>query len=114
MDNELLYDIGKRIAEIRQAHKMTQAELSEKLGVSPKHISHTECGTSMLSLKNLIEFCNLFHCSLDYLVFGKQENSVLSKLPDEVANLICTGTEKDIDLLNRYLQFYVELLKKQD
>lgn len=114
MESNFLIPIGKRIAEIRRSHKVTQETLADKLGVSPKHISHTECGTSSLSLKNLIEFCNLFGCSLDYIIFGKNENTVLAKLPDEISNILYTGTEQEIDRLNRYLQIYVELMKGQD
>ena len=114
MDNSFLIPIGKRIAEIRRSHKVTQEGLADKLGVSPKHISHTECGTSSLSLKNLIEFCHLFECSLDYIILGKTSNTFSTKLPDEIVTLLHTGTEKDIERLNRYLQIYVELLNKQE
>lgn len=114
MENDFLIPIGKRIAEIRRSNKVTQESLADKLGVSPKHISHTECGTSSLSLKNLIEFCNLFGCSLDYIIFGKAENTALSKLPDEISKILYTGTEQEINRLNRYLQIYVELMKEAD
>lgn len=114
MENNILIPIGKRIAEIRRSHNVTQETLADRLGVSPKHISHTECGTSSLSLKNLIEFCNIFGCSLDYIILGKSENSILAKLPEEIADILYTGTEQDIERLSRYLQIYVELLKKQD
>lgn len=109
MENQTLIPIGKRISEIRRSHHMTQETLADKLNVSPKHISHTECGTSCLSLKNLIEFCNLFHCSLDYIIFGQKQDSVLTKLPEEIVNILYTGTDTDVALLNRYLQVYVEL-----
>lgn len=114
MESNFLIPSGKRIAEIRLSHNVTQEVLADRLGVSPKHISHTECGTSSLSLKNLIEFCNIFDCSLDYIILGKSEDSILTKLPDEIADILYTGTKQDIDRLNRYLQIYVELLKKQD
>lgn len=114
MESNFLIPIGKRIAEIRRSHNVTQEVLADRLGVSPKHISHTECGTSSLSIKNLIEFCNIFDCSLDYIILGKAEDSILAKLPDEIADILYTGTEQDIERLNRYLQIYVELLKKQD
>ena len=106
--------IGRRIAEIRRSHGVTQESLADQLGVSPKHISHTECGTSSLSLKNLMEFCNIFDCSMDYIIFGKTGDSVLAKLPEEISDILYTGTEKDIDRLNRYLQMYIELTKGQD
>ena len=103
MNNDFLIPIGKRIAEIRRSNHVTQEALANELGVSPKHISHVECGTSSLALKNFSMFCDLFHCSLDYLIFGNNKNDVLS-----------TGTDADIDRLNRYLQVYIELLNAND
>lgn len=114
MESDFKISIGKRISEIRRSRNVTQEALADQLGVSPKHISHTECGTSSLSLKNLIEFGNIFECSLDYIVFGKNGDRALAKLPNEIVDILNTGTEKDIDRLNRYLQIYIELLKNQD
>ena len=83
MGNDTFTAIGARIAEIRRQHKTTQEALADMLGVSPKHISHVENATSSLSLKNLIQFCAIFHCSLDYIIFGKQYDEALSSLPQE-------------------------------
>lgn len=113
MGNDFLSSIGKRIGEVRRANSITQEAMAEKLDVTPKHISHAECGTSSLSLKNLMEFCRICNCSLDYIVFGSQ-NSVLEKLPEEIVAILHTGTKTEIDRLNRYLQIYIELLEKQD
>lgn len=112
MESNFLITIGKRIGEIRRANKITQEGLAEKLDVSPKHISHAECGTSSLSLKNLMEFCRICNCSLDYIVFGSQ-NSVLEQLPKEIVNILHTGSAEELDRLNRYLQIYIELSKRQ-
>ena len=112
MDNNFLIAIGKRISEIRRSHNMTQEVLAEHLNVSPKHISYTERGISSLSLKNLIELCKLFDCSLDFIILGKKENSALSKLPDEIVNILYTGKDAEINCLNRYLQIYIELTRK--
>lgn len=114
MENDFLIPIGRRISEVRRAHHITQERLSDHLGISPKHVSHAERGVSSLSLKNLIEFCNFFDCSLDYIIMGKTEDNALNKLPEEILTILYTGTDKEIDRLNRYLQIYVELLKKQD
>ena len=89
--------IGKRISLTRRAKGMTQENLAEKLGVSPKHISHIECGTSSLSLKSLIEFCKIFDCSMDYIIFGNSESKLLSKLPSEITDILHTGTDADLD-----------------
>ncbi len=114
MDYNFLIPIGKRIAEIRHSHNLTQEEVADKLGVTPKHISHVECGISSLSLKHLITFCNVFHCSLDYVIFGQKEDSVLSKLPKEVVNILYTGDEQEIERIKRYLEMYIELKEEQD
>ena len=101
--------MGQRMAAIRRQHNTTQESLADMLDVSPKHISHCENSTSYLSLKNLVKFCSLFDCSLDYLVFGNRNDSILSKLPDEIIKILQTSTDADIDRLNRYLQIYIEL-----
>lgn len=110
MENDILTGIGQRMAEIRRLRNITQEKLADMLDVSPKHISHCENETSYLSLKNLIKFCHLFDCSLDYLILGNQNNDSLSKLPNGIIKIIQTGNEYEIELLNRYLQFYLELL----
>ena len=86
MENNYLIPIGRRISEIRRSNGMTQEALSEKLGVTPKHISHTECGTSSFSLANLIEFSKIFDCSLDYIILNKKDIA-LSKLPEKIIQM---------------------------
>ena len=113
MEDNFLIPIGKRMAEIRRSHNITQETLAEKLGVTPKHISCVECGISSLSLKNLIEFSNVLDCSLDYILLGEKKDNALSKLPKEIIDVLYSGDEKEIDRLNRYLELYIEMSKEQ-
>ena len=46
--------IGKHIKEIRQYKGMTQAQLSEEIGISPQFISRIESGIKHPSLDTLI------------------------------------------------------------
>lgn len=39
MESDVMIPIGKRLAEIRRSHHVTQETLADRLGVSPKHIS---------------------------------------------------------------------------
>lgn len=110
-ENTLAISMGARIAEIRRSHNVTQEALAEVLDVSPKHISHTECGTSTLSLKDLVQFCNLFHCSLDYVVLGKTTDEILSQIPASIVQILYSDNKEELDRLNRYLQVYAELRK---
>lgn len=111
-DNQLTKEIGMRLAEIRRSHNVTQEALSEMLDVSPKHISHTECGTSSLSLKNLAQVCEIFHCSMDYMVLGKTNDEVLNRIPAEIVQILHSDDEQEVDRLNRYLQIYIELMNR--
>lgn len=114
MDYLLYQEIGNRMAQVRRSNNVTQEVLAEWLDVSPKHISHTERGTSSLSLKNLMEFCAIFHCSLDYIVFGQLNNETLNKLPSKIIELLNSGNKEDIQLLQEYLDLFLKLRKNQD
>ena len=115
MDNKFLTPIGRRIAEIRKSHNMSQEKLAEALNLSPKHISHVERGVASFSLKNLLDFCLMFNTSLDYIILGRAGNEILNnKLPKEIVQLLYSGNEQEISLLNRYLQFFIEFRNQQD
>lgn len=48
--NPLYVNIGTRISKLRHKHKLTQAQLSERLGITIKHLSESERGlTSTLN-----------------------------------------------------------------
>ena len=106
-EKELYKSIGKRIASVRKEHGITQETLANKLGVTTKHISHVENGTSSLSLKAFIQFCEEFSCSLDYLVFGRDFSSDF--LPDSIIKIMNSGTDTDRNRLLTYLEFFNEL-----
>lgn len=109
MEDDKLYNMGRRIAEIRKANKITQESLSEILDITPKHVSHVENGTSSLSLKNLIKFCEYFNCSMDYIISGHNNSPILDKLPDDITAILQTGSPEEIDTLNRYLAIYSKI-----
>lgn len=71
MDEIKFDEMGRRLAEIHKANRYTQDQLAAVLELTPKHINHCESGTSCLSFKKIVEFCNLCNCSLDYIVWEK-------------------------------------------
>ena len=109
MNKDIMIGIGNRITNIRRSHKVTQEALAEMLDVSPKHISHVENACSCLSVQKFIEFCKIFDCSLDYIIFGNEGNDTLSKLPIGIVEILNTGSTSEQERLNRYLQMYLEL-----
>lgn len=113
-DNITQEEIGKRVAQMRRAKKMTQEKLAETLEVTPKHISHVERGCGALSISAMIEICRIFGCSLDYLVFGNSFDKALSQIPGNVLEVLYSGTEESTKRLRRYLEIYSELIGEQE
>ena len=103
--------MGKRIAELRKEHHMTQAELAESLDISIKHCSSVERGLSRLSIEKLIETADIFNTSLDYLITGKSSsNQYLELFPKALLESLDSDNEQQVEMFRRYLQIYGELL----
>lgn len=63
-------EMGPRIKHYRNTLGLTQEELSERLGVSVKHLSEAERGISGLSIDNLLKLSDLFGVTMDQLIRG--------------------------------------------
>lgn len=63
-------EIGANIREVRNQACFTQEELSEKIGITPNHLSAIERGVSGASLENLKKICVICGVSADALLFG--------------------------------------------
>lgn len=92
-----------RLAEIRKNNKMTQKELADKVGLTPKAISFYELGQREISNDLLIKFSKIFNVSIDYLL-GKEpneieENEKVKILAREANDL----TDVQIDLINNMI-----------
>lgn len=60
--------IGKRIANARKVAKLTQAKLSEKVGISEKYLSRIECGKQLPNIATVIKICDILCISADKLL----------------------------------------------
>lgn len=63
------YAIGQRIRKIRKAHRLSQDELAERIGISPTHMSHIETGNTKLSLPVLVDLANAMGVRTDDLLY---------------------------------------------
>jgi transcriptional regulator with XRE-family HTH domain len=50
-------NFGKRIKEIRISANLTQEQLAEKIGISPKSLSQIELGNNFVSAETLESIC---------------------------------------------------------
>ena len=74
--------IAKNITALRQANKMTQIELAEKLNYSDKAVSKWERGESVPDIGVLKAIADLFGVTVDYLL---REDTVSMPAPVEEA-----------------------------
>lgn len=70
--------IGERIAELRQARKITQNELAQHLHISYQSVSKWETATAYPDIGLLPQIAQYFQVSTDYLL-GLDERSAISK-----------------------------------
>lgn len=75
--------IAKNISDLRKKHKLTQAELAEKLNYSDKAVSKWERGESIPDVAVLKIIANLFNVSVDFLLTEDHSDyiPVQKKLP---------------------------------
>ncbi|MBQ9856226.1 MAG: helix-turn-helix domain-containing protein [Clostridia bacterium] len=71
--------IAKNISELRQANKMTQLTLAEKLNYSDKAVSKWERGESIPDVTVLLEIADIFNVSLDELVRADCKKNISAK-----------------------------------
>ncbi len=106
--NNLNEEIGKKISQLRKEHHMTQEQLAEKLDISIKHCSCVERGMTSLSLERLIDLCNIFDTSLDYLVRGYTAEKS-SKIPPSLIELFSCSDENELSILKEYWHIYLKI-----
>lgn len=85
-----MVDFGNKLRAIRLQNNMTQAQLSQKLGVTKSVVSAYETGLRMPSYDILISISQLFKVSTDYLlgIERKQELDLSGLTDEEIAALI--------------------------
>ena len=60
--------IGARIQHLRKLKRLTQSELSEKVGISLSFMGHVERGARVMSIETLAKLARVLDCSTDYIL----------------------------------------------
>lgn len=77
--------VGRNIQMLREERHYTQEELSEKLGITPNHLSAIERGVSGASLKLLESLCQALSTTADHILFGHPSAAAI---PEEWIELL--------------------------
>ena len=67
--------LGKKIKEKRIQQSLTQEQLAEKIGISPKSLSQIELGNNFVSADNLEQICAALNVQVKSLFDFEDENS---------------------------------------
>ena len=91
----------KRIKAIREDHDLMQVDIASKLNINRSAYSLWELGVNTIPLSNLVDFCNLFGLSMDYVL--EMTN---------VKNYTLANKNIDIKVLGERLKFIRKKEKK--
>lgn len=97
-------EVGNRIREARKNKKLSQAELSELLNISPSHMSDIENGKTNIGLDIFMNLTEILTVSADWLlrtdipqvntILNQELNDILSDCtPSEIQTILKIVTE---------------------
>lgn len=107
-------DIGQRIRKEREKLNLSRQELAELVSLSDYYIGQLERGERQMSLNVLVSLATCLHLSLDYIVFGNQEEitSVQEDLTPYEVNSNYYNNSEITELFNRCSESEKELIVK--
>lgn len=109
----MIYDdkkfIGKIIKNARKKAKLTQAQLSEKLGMSEKNIGNIENGKQYPQVDNFLRIIEVLNISLDE--FGINYTKFEDKSKNELLKLILNSTSEESEKYLKIIKFFNEIIK---
>ena len=81
-----MIDIGGRIIELRKQHKLSQAELASRIGVSRTIVGNYERNTNTPSIDTLVKMAKEFNVSVDYIIgegsLASYDREILKRIED--------------------------------
>lgn len=84
---ENMKQIGYRIKCALADSSTTQAEVANLIGVHSSTVSQWANGYSYPSMANVIDFCDLLGCSIEYILVGKGESGAKKKEPTGIKEM---------------------------
>lgn len=82
MQNIDYAEIGKRIRMVRKAQNLTQEAASEKCDITAAYYGNIERGDKKMSVETLAKVSKGLKVSVDYLLFGNEQNELADHLSE--------------------------------
>ena len=91
--------IGKRIANARKTANLTQAKLSEKVGISEKYLSRIECGKQLPNIVTVIKICDELCISVDKLLSINKITASSNIIQNEIAEFSVYEQKQVVEII---------------
>jgi len=101
---------GENVQKYRKENNLTQTELSEKIGVSQKHLSDIEAGIKFPSAKLMENISKELKVS-PAILFGGSDSSFAIEVSNKVANLVMMNLQPKINVIANDLYEIKNMLK---
>lgn len=95
--------IGKRIQELRKAHRLSQEKVAEKADISPNYLSRIECGKENPTLDMLIKLADALKVEM-WEVFDFGHGASIKELREAMNRLLKETDEEKIRLAVKILR----------
>ncbi|MEW6417237.1 MAG: helix-turn-helix transcriptional regulator [Nitrospirota bacterium] len=98
--------LGARIKELRKAKRLSQSQLSESIGIDPKHLSRIEVGNSYPSLDRLERMAEVLGVDIkDFFEFGHLEKK--KEVLESLYKLLKEANEDNLRLIYKIIKSIV-------
>ena len=85
-----MVDFAIRLKKLRNEKHLTQAQVAERISVTPTMVSAYESDLKQPALDTIVKIANLFGVTVDYLVCREDKRYIdISDLTDEEAAVVC-------------------------
>ncbi len=85
-----MVDFSIRLKQLRSDKHLRQAQVAERIGVTPSMVSAYESDLKHPALETIVKNANLFGVTVDYLVCRDDKRYIdISDLTDEEAAVVC-------------------------
>lgn len=94
----------EKMKEYREALNLSQKELAGKVGVSEASISNYETGKREPDFKTLCALADLFDCSLDMLIRGKEKDRHEGRSMEELLKMFRNLSDEQLNYFIALMQ----------
>jgi transcriptional regulator with XRE-family HTH domain len=84
-------NVGKRVGNLRNERKLSQAAFGKMLGISGQCVGKIERGKINVSAKIIVKICDVTEASADYILFGIIE-------PNHITEALCGLSKEQIKI----------------